>query len=95
MSTMRLFLLVAAAYGALSVNAAPADRVHRDARKSSDQRIQRRRIPPSHTVHERHEPQHTDGWTRAERADPVASLPMRIGLKQSNLDLGHELLMNL
>ncbi|KAB5582238.1 peptidase S8/S53 domain-containing protein [Coniochaeta sp. 2T2.1] len=93
---MRLFLLAVAAYGVLSAQAAPG--VHKAdnrAIRDVDGRIPRRRIPPSHAVHERHEPQHTEGWTRVELADPIAILPMRIGLKQSNLDLGHELLMNL
>lgn len=92
---MRLFLLAIA--GAIAVEAGVASsrtpaRGHavRDASSSAG-----RRIPPSHIVHERHEPRHTEGWTRAERADQDAILPMRIGLKQSNVDLGHELLMNL
>jgi tripeptidyl-peptidase-1 len=97
---MRVLLLALAALGALTVEAGVAssksstyEHAVRDTVGSG--RMPRRHIPSSHVVHERHEPQHTDGWSRRERADRVAILPMRIGLKQSNLDLGHELLMNM
>jgi tripeptidyl-peptidase-1 len=60
-----------------------------------DARLRKGRIPQSHVVHERHEPEHTEGWTRIERADPIAILPMRIGLKQSNVDRAHELLIDM
>lgn len=34
-------------------------------------------------------------WTEGQKLDGNVSLPVRIGLTQSNLDYGHELLMNL
>ncbi|KAK3377331.1 peptidase S8/S53 domain-containing protein [Lasiosphaeria ovina] len=49
----------------------------------------------THYLHERHEPAHVDGWARRERVDAGTTLPMRVGLRQSNLDAGHELLMNI
>jgi tripeptidyl-peptidase-1 len=54
-----------------------------------------REAPSSHVIHERHEEGHVDGWTKRELADASWVLPMRIGLKQSNVDAGHELLMNM
>ena len=54
-----------------------------------------KRAPSSHVVHETLEKRHVESWTRIERADATANLPMRIGLKQSNLDQGHQLLMDM
>lgn len=54
-----------------------------------------RSIPPSHVLHERHKPGNTEGWVRLQWADPNATLPMRVGLRQSNLDRGHDLLMDM
>lgn len=50
-------------------------------------------IPTSHVVHEKR-----DGSSRSlrkrDRLNPDAVLPMRIGLKQRNLDRGQEFLMD-
>ncbi|EAQ90246.1 hypothetical protein CHGG_02181 [Chaetomium globosum CBS 148.51] len=54
-----------------------------------------RRIPPSHTVHERHAPRNLEGWVKRELVDSEATVPVRIGLKQSNVDAGHDLLMDI
>ncbi|KAK0625070.1 Pro-kumamolisin, activation domain-containing protein [Bombardia bombarda] len=61
----------------------------------SEGRTQRRKVPRSHVIHERYEEAHVQGWVQRNRADPRARLPMRVGLRQSNLDLGHDLLMNI
>lgn len=47
--------------------------------------------PPHYEVHERREfiP---NSWTEGKRLDGLTSLPVRIGLTQSNLDYGHDLL---
>ena len=47
-----------------------------------------------HVLHERRvgEPKH---WEKTSRLDPDVVLPMRIGLTQSNLDKGDELLMEM
>jgi tripeptidyl-peptidase-1 len=54
-----------------------------------------RDITPSYVIHERHDAAHLVGWTKRERADAEWVLPVRIGLKQSNVDKGHELLMDM
>lgn len=48
-----------------------------------------------HVLHERHERGQLEGWVKREVADPESVLPMRIGLRQSNLDAGHDLLMDM
>lgn len=92
-------LLVFTGLGLLAVEAAPRpihqDHVNRNAEDKPKMALPRKRVPDSHVLHERHEPEHVEGWEIVERADPKASLPMRIGLTQSNLDKGHELLMDL
>lgn len=35
------------------------------------------------------------GWTKRGKAQPALSLPLRIGLKQQNLDQGEELLYDI
>lgn len=47
-----------------------------------------------YTVHERRDVLPTS-WSEGKRLDRSATLPMRIGLTQSNLDRGHDLLMEL
>lgn len=54
-----------------------------------------KRIRSSHVLHERHEPGHVNGWVKREAADPEWKLPVRIGLRQSNVEAGHELLMDM
>ncbi len=54
-----------------------------------------RSLHHSHVLHERHDERHLEGWIRRERADPKALLPMRIGLEQSNIEKGHEFLMDM
>lgn len=49
----------------------------------------------SHVLHERHERSHLEGWVKREFVDPQSTLPMRIGLRQSNTDAGHEMLMDM
>ncbi|GKZ19826.1 tripeptidyl-peptidase sed1 [Aspergillus brasiliensis] len=50
--------------------------------------------PPNHVVHERREAL-PSVWVEESRLDKRALLPMRIGLTQSNLDRGHDLLMDM
>jgi tripeptidyl-peptidase-1 len=50
-------------------------------------------IPTTHVVHEkRHAPPRK--WVKRDRVSSEAILPMRIGLKQRNLEQGHSLLMD-
>ena len=47
-----------------------------------------------HVAHEKRAP--TSGaWQKRDRVDAKATLPMRIGLKQRNLDRGHDMLMDM
>ncbi|OOF99192.1 hypothetical protein ASPCADRAFT_140878 [Aspergillus carbonarius ITEM 5010] len=48
--------------------------------------------PPNYVVHERRDVL-PNGWIEERRLDEGTLLPMRIGLTQSNLDRGHDLLM--
>ncbi|KAJ5994597.1 hypothetical protein N7451_010321 [Penicillium sp. IBT 35674x] len=50
--------------------------------------------PYGHAVHERRDFIPTS-WTEEKRLDASTLLPVRIGLTQSNLDYGHELLMEM
>jgi tripeptidyl-peptidase-1 len=45
-----------------------------------------------HVMHEKRQTPSSD-WVKVARIERTAILPMRIGLTQSNLDKGHDLLM--
>jgi tripeptidyl-peptidase I len=55
----------------------------------------KRAIPETHRVHERAMPHWMSDWTKGERIAGDAVLPVRIGLKQSNLKEGHDRLMDM
>lgn len=55
----------------------------------------KREIPGTHVLHERHMPPVAESWTKKKRLAAEEILPMRIGLKQSNLQAGHDKLMEL
>jgi tripeptidyl-peptidase-1 len=55
----------------------------------------KRGIPSSHSLHERHVPQLSHQWTKKEKVSDAQILPMRIGLKQCNLEAGHDKLMEM
>lgn len=50
-------------------------------------------IPEHHEVHEKRDSLHPR-WTKRDRVEPHKLFPMRIGLTQTNLDRGHEYLMD-
>jgi hypothetical protein len=50
-------------------------------------------IAPSFAAHERRDAP-PRGWLKLEKVQTGSILPMRIGLVQSNLDKGHDLLMD-
>ncbi|KUI54358.1 Tripeptidyl-peptidase sed1 [Cytospora mali] len=52
----------------------------------------KREIPSSHVLHERQLPQWSHNWKRTAKVPRDALLPVRIGLKQRNLEEGAELL---
>ncbi|KAL2177315.1 peptidase S8/S53 domain-containing protein [Thermothelomyces heterothallicus CBS 202.75] len=62
---------------------------------SSRDMFSRRVVPPSHTLHERHEAGNIEGWVKRGLADAESTVPVRIGLKQSNVDAAHDLLMDI
>jgi tripeptidyl-peptidase-1 len=56
---------------------------------------QKREIPSTHVQHERHVPQLARRWTKREKLAPTKMMPMRVGIKQFNLDAGHDRLMEI
>ena len=60
-----------------------------------DTAAKKRAVPASHTLHERHMPHWGRKWTKKDRVPAGTQLPMRIGLKQSNLEAGHNKLMSM
>ncbi|KAI1298791.1 subtilisin-like protein [Xylaria venustula] len=57
--------------------------------------LKRREVPSTHAIHERHAPHWAHQWTKKAKVPARAVLPMRIGLRQSNLEAGHEKLMDI
>ena len=55
----------------------------------------KRDIPSTHRLHERHLPHWSHQWTRKNKIPDSQVLPMRIGLKQCNLEAGHDKLMDM
>lgn len=52
-------------------------------------------VPSTHRLHERGLPHWELTWTQRDRVPADLVLPMRIGLRQSNLDHGHDRLMDI
>ena len=57
--------------------------------------VRKREVPKSHALHERHLPHVSRRWTKREKVSRSVTLPMRIGLRQSNVEAGHDRLMDL
>jgi len=55
----------------------------------------KREVPSSHTLHERHLPVWGQQWSKRSKVADSQILPMRIGLKQRNLEAGHDKLMDM
>jgi tripeptidyl-peptidase-1 len=55
----------------------------------------KREIPATHNLHERHQPHWSRKWSKRSKLADDRILPMRIGLKQSNLEAGHNKLMEM
>ncbi|EFX05394.1 alkaline serine protease [Grosmannia clavigera kw1407] len=79
---------------ALEVAASPVGQPHASVGLSSAQ-SQRRSIPATHAVHERQLPHWSKMWRRTDAVPRNAMLPMRIGLKQRNMQEGHDLFMSI
>ncbi|KAL7623689.1 hypothetical protein AAE478_005241 [Parahypoxylon ruwenzoriense] len=89
---MKLFgCVLVVSLAMLEALAAPP--VHRISRSGGSRT--RRSIPDTHIQHEKRSELQARSWTKVERAIPEALLPMRIGLKQQNLQSGHDLLMDI
>lgn len=52
-------------------------------------------VPKSHARHEWQESRNTRGWVRGKRAHPQGKVPVRVGLKQKNVEKGREALMRM
>jgi tripeptidyl-peptidase-1 len=55
----------------------------------------KREVPASHSLHERHLPHWSSVWSKRSKVPDSQILPMRIGLKQCNLEAGHDKLMDM
>lgn len=73
---------------ALGVTAVPFPEHHA-------RRLDTRAVPDTHALHERAMPHWGRKWEKSGRVSSNTILPMRIGLKQANLDKGHDLLMDM
>jgi tripeptidyl-peptidase-1 len=58
-----------------------------------DESLGKRQVPKTHSLHERHTPHMEKHWNKRSRLPTKTMLPMRIGLKQNNLEAGHDRLM--
>lgn len=52
-------------------------------------------VPKSHVLHEKRDAASSHQWLKREEISSSAILPMRIGLKQQNLEHGHDYLMDM
>jgi tripeptidyl-peptidase I len=55
----------------------------------------KRAVLATHAVHEHHPPQTGREWTKREKLPADVALSMRVGLRQSNLDAGHDKLIGM
>ncbi len=55
----------------------------------------KREVPSTHVQHERHLPYLARRWAKRDKLRSTTMMPMRIGLKQFNLEAGHDRLMEL
>lgn len=83
--TMLYQRLISAFVGALATSSALASPVSSGYVK--------RDVPGSHVLHERQLPHWSRTWEKKSKVKRSTVLPMRIGLRQVNLQEGHDLLM--
>lgn len=55
----------------------------------------KRNVPETHVLHERHQPSLQSKWVKRAKIDKDMVLPVRIGLRQNNLEEGHSRLMDM
>ncbi|KAK8117373.1 uncharacterized protein PG998_005654 [Apiospora kogelbergensis] len=87
--------LVAALTTGLVLEAAANPMAVQRGRSPSPLSLKKREVPATHNLHERHVPRLGRQWTKRAKVHSRTMLPMRIGLKQSNLDAGHDRLMEI
>lgn len=81
--------------GLALVAAGPLSHNVRDIPSRPDAPVSKRTVPDTHVLHERQLPQWTSKWKRTAKVPRDALLPMRIGLKQRNLEDGALLLRDM
>ncbi|KAI1349367.1 peptidase S8/S53 domain-containing protein [Xylaria sp. FL0043] len=79
----------------LAAHEAIANPLFRHAPQSITSQPVKRVVPRTHVQHEKRTTSHGSAWSKVERAKREALLPVRIGLKQTNLMDGHNLLMDI
>lgn len=62
---------------------------------STSSRSHRREIPSTHSIHEQLAEGQPRAWLKKDKVSSSHTLPMRVGLKQSNLEEGHNRLMDM
>lgn len=77
------------------VAASPLSHSVQDIPRRVDAQITKRAVPDTHVLHERQLPQWIHKWERGAKVPREALLPMRIGLKQRNLEEGAKLLRDM
>lgn len=81
--------LITALLGALATHSALASPLAQGGHPKS-----KREIPSSHVLHERQLPHWSRTWEKKSSVRKSTLLPMRVGLRQVQLDEGHKLLMD-
>lgn len=72
----------------LEVRSSPVTLEHHEIRM-------KREVPSSHRLHERHLDHWSQQWTKRSKVSDTQILPMRIGLKQYNIEAGYDKLMDM
>ncbi|KAI1124400.1 peptidase S8/S53 domain-containing protein [Nemania abortiva] len=57
--------------------------------------VQKRSVPTTHDLHERHEPHWSRHWDKKAKLPGSKVMPMRIGIKQSNIEAGQAKLLDI
>ncbi|KAI3317663.1 hypothetical protein HD806DRAFT_550324 [Xylariaceae sp. AK1471] len=57
--------------------------------------VQKRSVPTTHDLHERHEPHWSRHWDKKSKLPCSKVLPMRIGITQGNIEAGQARLLDI
>lgn len=80
--------LISALVGAMVIYLAVASPV------GGSHQLSKRYVPHTHVLHERQVPHLSRTWAKKVKVPGSTILPMRVGLRQTNLEDGHDLLMD-